>query len=126
MYKKSSKKAIQNGEPVFIDDGNRRVCAGYINNGVFIKPVKEKHILRKPEAIALQANLLELLVSKGVHSVIARLVDRDKRLRASVDDFLKLGFKLNRGFGLQVALPLSKWTDLDALKMQGSLFGGDF
>lgn len=125
MYSNKRKNSSSNGEPVFVDDGIRCVCVGHIRNGVFIKQVKDKHILQKPLAIAIQTNVLELLISKGCHTVIALLTDQGKRLRASIDDFLKSGWKINRKFGYQIALPLSKWVDLNELNQQGSLFGGE-
>lgn len=109
------------GRKFFTDDGRRRVCVGTLRGGVFVKRVRDAHILRRPAAIALQDDVLAELRRAGCHTVEAAL-DGGKVLRAPIERFAAKGFELDRGFGAQTALPLAQW-DVDC--GQTSLFGGE-
>lgn len=109
------------GIPIFTDDGRRGVCAGYLHaDGTFCKSIKTSHILQKPQAIAIQSDVLQRLACQGCHTIDVTLLETGKVLKASLRSFGTHGIKLNRGYGLQVALPLSQWKDAD--DPQGSLF----
>lgn len=107
-------------------DGRRQFFAGKWcdADGLFLKRVEPKHILRQPPAIAIQGGVI--LKLKGMECRLIRVEVSDGRIyEVSFADFLKHGFILDRGFGKQMALPLDKWTDPNKPELQGSLFGGE-
>ena len=112
---------------MLVNDGTRQVCAGVLYpDRTFVKLVRDKHILRLPkEAIAVQTAALDTLDTKPCDTVIAVLTEQgDRQLAASLQAFHAHGFLVDRGFGPQVALPLSLWRDLEQEQPQLSLFGG--
>lgn len=67
-----------------------------------------RHMLRKPPAWAVDANHLEQLAAMNGRGV--RLVDeRGQVWEASLADFDRRGFDVNRGFGQQRGLLLRDW-----------------
>jgi len=106
--------------PIHTWDGRRRICVGKFSGGVLYKSVKPEHLLRKPPAIALQADAIPELRRLGCREVVATLTSTGERLYAPLDAFERYGFLVNRGYGEQVALPLSRWEHEDC--RQGVLF----
>jgi len=108
------------GRAILVHDGVRQVCAGHLlPSGTFEKRLKSSHILRAPRSIAVQQEAVEELRRSGCHTVRAELPD-GVTLEAPLDSFFRRGIKLNRGYGLQVALPLGWWRDT-AAREQGRL-----
>ena len=115
---KSSKVQIFAGKKV----------VGYVNDGIFYKNVKSSiHFLRKPPAIAFDVQSLRDARAAGASK--AQIIDQDTGTiyRASIDRIMKEGWTFNRGFGIQIALPLEGWTRTrkggGLLTWQESLFG---
>lgn len=110
------------GEQIVIDDGRRAKCVGVLYpDGVFVKRMKPEHILRVPPAIAVQRQAIEQLDRKPCQSILAEIED-GRRLTVSYERFRQECFPLDRGFGPQIALLLSKWENANAV--QCDLFGG--
>ena len=121
--------------PIFVS--GRSAPIGYVAGGVFHKSiVGSKPLLRSPRAIAFDRSTLADAERAG--AVAAHVVDDETRTvyRASIADIWTHGFSVNRGFGDQIALALSRWSvngrpvapvfeNNQAVKAaQPSLFGG--
>lgn len=84
---------------------------GKVQSAVFSKQIKgSKHILRKPRAIALDADSLRQAKEYGAATI--RITDTESGAVYSCDmtHFYRYSFELNRGFGLQRAMVLDRWT----------------
>lgn len=111
-------------ETIRVWDGQRYVTVGKLTaDGVFQKKLKASHILQRPPAIALQAIAVDELARLGCKTIRAEIIG-GKTLVTSFVNFQHEGFALNRGFGKQIALPLTKWQN--AAAVQPSLFTGGF
>lgn len=124
---KSPHKGVQSHYTTLLSyDGRRQFFAGKWCNaeGLFLKRVEPKHILRQPPAIAIQGSVI--LKLKGMECRRIRVEVSDGRIyEVSFADFIKHGFVFDRGFGKQVALPLDKWSDPNKPELQNSLFVGE-
>jgi hypothetical protein len=84
------------------------IVCGYIKKGVFIRKFQTKHILRQPvPALALDAHVLAEVQAAGARTIRLENADTGEVYTCPVEHFVEQGFKLNRGFGDQVALPLA-------------------
>lgn len=84
---------------------------GTLRGDTFYKSVYgSRHMLRKPQAWALDKQALE--DAKRAGAVYVQIVDNETGViyRAAVSHVLENGFDLNRGYGSQIALPLAGWT----------------
>lgn len=111
------------GESITTHDGNRFVTVGVLYpDGVFRKSLKPEHILRIPPAISLQADVVEELEQCNCIRIEADVYGMGL-LVVSFSTFLRESFTLERGYGLQLALPICKWHRAES--MTGDLFGGE-
>lgn len=83
------------------------------------------HILRYPKpSICIDVEILELLKARGVSEI--HVTEREGRVEwwALLSQFDKAGFDVERGFGMQRALPLKEWrkTRDEASSEQMALF----
>lgn len=84
---------------------------GKVQDGVFIKRVKaSQHFLYRPPAIAFDVSSLKQAEKAGARSVTVIDSESDKVYRALMSTIWDRGFRLNRGFGDQIALVLADWT----------------
>ena len=95
-------------------------AVGAVRGGVFYKRCRASvHMLRKPPAWALDVQSLLDAEAAGAREVEILDVETNRRWRASVALLRSdKAFELNRGFGLQVALPLRLWQVEDAATRQ--------
>ncbi len=103
------------GQPVYSTDGKRVI--GTITGDTFTtKRAASKHMLRKPPAWAIDRAPLQRLASQGVTTVVVH--DTEGRLvyTASIADFARHGFVIDRGYGVQAALKLGHWR----IEVEGS------
>ena len=105
------------GTPILRPDGK---IVGAVVGDTFRKRVQSsKHFLRKPPAIAFDVSTLLDAQRAGATWVKVTDADTGRVYRASIHAVLQDGFAVNRGFGAQVALPLSKWaTDAEPVAAQ--------
>ena len=68
-----------------------------------------KHFLRTPPAIALDRDVLKWAERKGASTVCIFDRETEKLYHASLATIWEKGFRVNRGFGEQQALPLYLW-----------------
>ncbi len=83
---------------------------GKVKGDTFYKSVDgSRHFLRVPPAICFDVQSLK--DTEQVGAVYAEVADREtgKVFHASIRLIWENGFKVNRGFGDQIALPLDKW-----------------
>ena len=76
---------------------------------VFRKRCRAKHVLHSPPAIAIDACALRRLHQLGCERVQVELVESGRTLTAPFSAFEDYGFRLDRGHGEQIALPLGRW-----------------
>jgi len=83
--------------------------ARQIGNTLFKRVRASVHQLRQPPSWAIDERILQEAIKNGVKMVKIFDVETRKIYKTPVDSFAKFGIKLNRGFGLQIALPLNYW-----------------
>lgn len=69
-----------------------------------------KHFLRIPPAIAVDREIFEEAVEQGAEYVQVYEKESGLYYTATVEQFQKRGFHVNRGYGAQVALLLKEWN----------------
>ena len=90
---------------------NGKVVGEFVGE-VFVKRVSgTKHFLRRPPAIAFDISTLTEAERLGANTVHIIDEDTDRSRWASVELIRTKGFSFNRGFGLQIALPLTEWRE---------------
>lgn len=83
---------------------------GAVKDGVFLKRVRgSRHFLKKPPAIALNTDTIEQAFNLGATKIAIHDLESGKFYRATIELIYEKGFKLNRGYGDQLALPISRW-----------------
>jgi hypothetical protein len=98
---------------------------GKVQGGVFYKTIKNKHILRKPPAIANDIGALEDAMRAGASKVCITNKDNGITYTTTMEQILNKGVKFNRGFGEQIFLPIGEWQKQGAnIARQFELFGG--
>ena len=99
---------------------------GCVNGNVFLKTIQgSKHILRRPQALAISIDALEAAERAG--ATIIQITDTETGViyKSSIEHFRECAFELDRGFGRQLALTLEGWTrtrrgQLDQLALFGN------
>ena len=92
---------------VFIRSGK---VVGNVTGEIFHKRMdSRKHFLRKPPAIAFDEKSLEKAMSYGAKRVLVLDTHKKDTYTATISQIYKNGMKVDRGFGKQIALPLSYW-----------------
>jgi hypothetical protein len=81
--------------------------------GVFRKRVRgSQHFLRQPPAIAFDRSTLAAAEQAGALSLEVIDLDTNSTYRCSISVFRSHCLFIDRGFGLQWALPLRRWNVL--------------
>lgn len=100
---------------------------GEVLGDVLTKRVRGSvHMLRSPRAWAVDVEALRQAERLGARWVVVLDTETGERYRASVAVFWEHGVNVERGFGLQVALPMDYWQrtprgELEAVQL--GLFG---
>ena len=95
------------GTPIFCG----RHVVGEVQNGIFKKSIEfSKHALRTPPGLAFDVSTLDDAEKSGADRV--EILDREtgQVYRAALSLVRSAGFSINRGFGAQIALPLSYFS----------------
>ena len=112
-----------NSIPVYRSDG--RIC-GEIAGDILRKTARREHQLQRPAAWGWDTAIIDQAEQAGAR--FTEITDDNGRIwRASLADFRRHGVRVNRGYGEQVALPLSFWQVRkvgETAVFQPSLFGG--
>jgi hypothetical protein len=97
-----------NCTPIYRADG--RAIVGRVEGDTFYKRARSTvHLLRRPRAWACDVDALDQARAAGAEWVEILDQDTGARYRAALADFYRRGLKVDRGHGLQLALPLAAW-----------------
>lgn len=97
--------------PVFASTGQ---VIGHVNGDRFeLRRKGSKHQLRRPAAWAVDVAALEEAKAAGARWVLVTDTESGQRYLASVTALHNQGWRLERGFGPQIALTLDAWRDPD-------------
>jgi translation initiation factor IF-1 len=97
---------------------------GSVKNGIFFKRIHgSRHFLRKPLAISFDNNTITEAQEAGATRVEILNLEDGKVYLATIAHILEKGIRINRGFGDQVALPLSYWQVKQTGKIETSKWG---
>ncbi len=100
--------STKNCTPIFAENKSRPV--GHVKGDCFYKSIfGSRHMLRSPRAIAFDISSLKAAKQAGALRV--QVTDKENKTiyRADIQRIFDNGFKINRGFGEQIALGLSNW-----------------
>lgn len=101
---------------VFIRSGK---IVGKVTGEIFYKKLdSRKHFLRKPPAIAFDEKSIDKAVGYGAKRVLVFDTHKEETYTAKISQIYKDGMKVDRGFGKQIALPLSYWKKESAKSTQ--------
>jgi hypothetical protein len=103
--------STNNSTPIF-SEGNPKPI-GKVLGDCFYKSIKgSRHMLRKPQAIAISLDALMQAESAG--AVYVEVLDHETgtRYQTSLEHIRKAGFAFERGYGRQIGLPLECWATL--------------
>ena len=87
-------------------------AVGKVQGGTFRRKVKPAHQLRQPPGWALWEGLIGALEAVGVRYVELDQEDGVTWL-APLELFRTMGIRIDRGAGLQLALPLQYWARVE-------------
>jgi len=91
---------------------------GSVIDGVFIKHVSsKKHFLRQPPAIGFEVSSLKDAMDAGAKEVLIIDKDTGDEYRASIQYIINWGMEIDRGWGIQIALPIRKWSKMPKAQM---------
>ena len=89
----------------------KTTIVGKVQGDTFFKQVNgSRHFLHSPPAIAFDISSLDDAEAAGANNVEVTNVECSTTYIAPIRLIRAKGFKLNRGFGNQIALPLNKWN----------------
>ncbi|MCL6476468.1 MAG: hypothetical protein K6U75_15615 [Firmicutes bacterium] len=112
---------IRERRPVHLRTSTGKASGCVVLDGILHRVVQaSKHQLRRPPAWAFEENILREAERQG--ATLVQVVDTDtgQTYTASLSRFWTHGVRLDRGYGVQVALPLNQWHREDPA--QGRLF----
>lgn len=99
---------INVGNKLFSDSGK---VVGWIEGNAFCKRAKAStHMLRYPPAWAWDTSILEKAEETGLDYSIIYDIESQTVYTAKLEYFWTNGIKINRGYGDQIALPISYWS----------------
>ena len=101
-------KRQSNCTPIYRADG--RAIVGRVEGDTFYKRARSTvHLLRRPRAWACDVDALDQARAAGAEWVEVHDLDTGARYRVALVEFYRRGLRVDRGHGLQLALPLECW-----------------
>ena len=98
----------QSNTPIYRADG--RAIVGRVEGDTFYKRARSTvHLLRRPRAWACDVDALDQARAAGAEWVEVLDQDTGARYRVALVEFYRRGLRVDRGHGLQLALPLECW-----------------
>lgn len=84
---------------------------GQILRGTFLKNISDKHLLRKPPAICVDAEQFDKLIRPACNGIMVRVRDGEHRGEYSTPmiNFIAYKGEIDRGFGKQYFMILERW-----------------
>lgn len=104
------KRRVSSSIPLFVAGRPKPVAFVDPRTKTLYKTVSEKHLLTRPRAIAFDVSVLHDAVEAGAVVIRVTHAETGRVLTTTIDTFRTVGFKVNRGFGLQWALALDAWS----------------
>jgi len=104
-YKPKHKKQT-NGIPMYSTQGKH---IGDVIGNEWRKDIRNDGMLTTPPAIANDVQALHDAIRAGAEYFVARNTQTGIIYKAKIEKFFEKGFKVNRGFGAQLALVLSDY-----------------
>ena len=102
------RKSQSNSTPIYRADG--RAIVGRVEGDTFYKRARSTvHLLRRPRAWACDVDALDQARAAGAEWVEVLDQDTGARYRVALVEFYRRGLRVDRGHGLQLALPLECW-----------------
>ena len=84
---------------------------GRVNGIWFVKTITgSKHLLRTPPALAFDVSTLDDAEAAGAVAVAVTDCETGRTYRQRIDTIRRYGFEVRRGFGRQIALPLTAYA----------------
>lgn len=83
---------------------------GFVAGGVFYKQLRKRHFLTTPPGIGFDRSTLRDAERAGASSIHIANSDTGATYTASIDDVWRWGYGVNRGYGDQIALALTRWS----------------
>lgn len=81
---------------------------GSVRDGIYRRTLKANHFLKYPEvSVCVSTDVLDQLQALEVQSLEFKHSETGTRYKCSLEHFLECGRRLNRGYGEQIALPLT-------------------
>ena len=93
-------------EPIYLENGK---VAGVLKDSTFSKTISKKHLLRKPLAICYDTTVLRKAESLGASKLEVKIRDNKEILTIALSEFYNESFHINRGYGEQLGVVMSKW-----------------
>ena len=104
-----SKKRQSNSIPIYRADG--QAIVGRVEGDTFKKRLRSTvHQLRRPPAWACDVDALDAAQAEGATRVEIFDLDTGRTFSADLTDFYRHGVRVSRGHGVQLALPLGRWS----------------
>lgn len=97
---------MSNNTPLYLDG---KVVDTVTDNLVLQKHIRPEHFLRSPPGICFAIEILERAVNEGVKSINVICKPKGLIYRCDLTIFMRSSFIIDRGFGVQRALPLKYW-----------------
>ena len=95
--------------PIYLRGASRPV--GQVTGAVFEKSIAgSKHLLHRPQALAFDLSTLDDAERAGAEFVAVRDSETGTVYRQRIDTIRRYGFMVTRGFGRQIALPLTAYS----------------
>ena len=114
---------LNHSTPIYV--GSKVV--GQVCTEIFYKSIiGSKHLLRKPPAIAFDISSLNDSERAGAMWIEVKDNESGNIFKATIQQVREQGFKLNRGFGDQIALPLEYWQRNNNPKQLSMFKRGDY
>lgn len=108
MAKLKRQKSKSNRVPIYRADGR---AIGRVEGDTFHKSAHStRHMLTRPPAWAADLDALDQARAAGATRVEVKDLDTGKVYAADLADFFRYGVKVTRGHGVQLALPLGRWS----------------
>ncbi|CAN5490354.1 hypothetical protein BH10CHL1_BH10CHL1_01620 [soil metagenome] len=101
-----SARAVNTRTPITVNG----CTVGTVVDHEFQKTIHEYHFLKKPPAIAFECASLDAAERVGATFAVITCSESRATYVAPIRMIREHGFSFNRGFGLQIALPLDYWS----------------
>lgn len=100
--------------PIHEINNGRRVNAGRVEGGVFIKQVfRSRHFYRKYQGWAASVASVRDAMDNGAEWIQINEMESGESFKVSIAGFLRHGIEEDKGYGKQIVLPEASWKRSD-------------